>query len=84
MYNKILIVMGFLSFIGFANPKTKAECDERIGVVQGDIARKKAYIAAMPNGKPNSSEACNKNVAKMELAGMKAELAKLKALRKTL
>ena len=79
-----LIVMGFLSFIGLVNPKTKAECDERIAVVQGNIERKKAYIAAMPNGKPNSSERCNKNVEKQHLAGMKEELAKLKALRKTL
>lgn len=66
------------------NPKTKADCDYAIANKQGQIAHMKATIASMPNGKPGSSEACNKGVARSQLANMQAELARLKALRKTL
>ena len=65
-------------------PKTKAECDRAIASKQGEIAHMKATIASMPNGKPSSSEACNKGMARHRLAGLQAELASLKALRKTL
>lgn len=75
--------MGFFSML-MGNPSTKAECDQLIGELQGDIERKKARIASMPNGKPGSSEACNKNQEKYQLGNLKAELAKLKAMRKTL
>ena len=77
-YNyKNLLIMGM-------NPKTKADCDYAIANKQGQIAHMKATIASMPNGKPGSSEACNKGVARSQLANMQAELARLKALRKTL
>ncbi len=76
--------MGFFSRIGLTSPKTKAECDERIADLMADIERKKARIASMPNGKPHSSEACNKNQEKYQLGNLNAEVAKLRALRKTL
>lgn len=76
--------MGFFSSFGLVSPKTKADCDERIAVLMADIERKKARIASMPNGKPGSSEACNKNQEKYQLGNLKAEVAKLKTLRKTL
>lgn len=65
-------------------PKTKADCDREIASVQSLIAHQKARIASMPNGKPGSSEACNKGLARYQLANSQAELARLKALRKTL
>lgn len=70
--------------MGLGSPKTKAECDSRIANVQGLIAHQKARIASMPNGKPGSAEACNKGQARHILANHQAELARLKALRKTL
>lgn len=76
--------MGFFSRIGLTSPKTKAECDERIADLMASIEHKKARIASMPNGKPGSSEACNKNQEKYQLGNLKAEVAKLKTLRKTL
>lgn len=65
-------------------PKTKADCDRQIATVQSQIAHAKARIASMPNGKPGSSEACNKGQARHELANLQSELARLKALRKSL
>ena len=76
--------MGFFSSLGLVKPKTKADCDERIAILQADIERRKAMIATMPNGKPHSAEACNKNQAKYQLGIQKAKVAKLKTLRKTL
>lgn len=65
-------------------PKTKADCDNEIARVQSQIAYQKARIASMPNGKAGSAEACNKGVARHQLANSQSELARLKALRKTL
>ncbi len=67
-----------------SSPKTKADCDYKIADLQGQIAYQKARIASMPNGKAGSAEACNKGLARHQLANLQAELAKLKALRKTL
>lgn len=70
--------------MGLGSPKTKAECDRQIASVQANIAHVKATIASMPNGKPGSAEACNKGQMRHTLANHQAELARLKALRKTL
>ena len=66
------------------SPKSKADCDREIARVQGQIAYMKARISSMPNGKPGSSEACNKGQAKHQLANLQSELARLKAQRKSL
>ena len=67
-----------------SGPKTKVECDREIAQVQSRIEYMKAKISSMPNGKPGSSEACNKGQAKHTLANLKSDLAQLKAKRKSL
>ena len=70
--------------MGLGAPKTKADCDSKIVESQRRIEYLKAQISSMPNGKPGSAEACNKNGYKHLLAQEKAELARLKTLRKSL
>jgi hypothetical protein len=70
--------------MGLGSPKTKAACDRDIAAVQSRIAEFKARIASMPNGKPGSAEACQKAQMRQTLANYQADLARLKALRKTL
>lgn len=63
-------------------PRTKAECDQEIAFKQKQIADKTAYVAQMKGWYGSSSQAATD--AKSQLATLKAELAQLKALRKTL
>lgn len=70
--------------MGLGKPSTKAECDSRIMASQERIEFLKEKIASIPNGKPGSAEACNKLGYKHQLAQEKEELARLKALRKSL
>ena len=70
--------------MGLGEPKTKADCDSKILASQRRIEYLKASISSMPNGKPGSAEACNKNGMKHLLAQEKAELARLKDLRRRL
>lgn len=70
--------------MGLGSPKTKAECDRAIASKLSVIAHVKATLASMPNGKPYSAEWCNKNQMRHTLENHKADLARLKELKKTL
>ena len=65
-----------------AQPKTKAQCDELIAISERAVANKKVAVAKYTAQFGASSQA-TKN-AKVDLAEQKAELVRLKTLRKTL
>lgn len=64
------------------SPKTKAECDKAIIQKTKQLADCKNYIAQMKAQYGANSSAVN--TGKISLERVKGELAKLKALRKTL
>lgn len=68
--------------MGFLEPKTKADCDRAIAGLEGQIASIKADIARM-KGNPGYGPAAIAG-AKASLENRKGELAKMKALRRTL
>lgn len=61
-------------------PKTKADCDKEIARLEGSIARTKALLSEAKRGK----NGYNPGSLEMSIANMKAEIAKLKAHRKSL
>jgi hypothetical protein len=68
--------------MGFLDPKTKADCDREIARLEGVIASNKASIARM-KGNPGFGPGAIAS-AKASLENHKGELAKMKALRRTL
>lgn len=68
--------------MGFLDPKTKADCDRKIASLEGEIATRKANLARM-KGNPGYGPSAIA-MAKASIENYKGELAKLKALRRTL
>lgn len=68
--------------MGFLDPKTKADCDREIARLEGQIASQKASLARM-KGNPGYGPAAIAS-AKASIENSKGELAKMKALRRTL
>ena len=68
--------------MGFLDPKTKADCDRKIASLEREIASRKASLARM-KGNPGYGPTTIA-MTKAGIENYKGELAKLKALRRTL
>lgn len=68
--------------MGFLDPKTKAECDREIARLEGQLASQKATLARM-KGNPGYGPVAIASV-KESIESTKGQIAKMKALRRTL